>query len=69
MRNNRFINVSNQQSGVFMSDEQQSAVEESAAASAVDSGDSKADATAIMVIFSAAVLFCVFYISGWSFDL
>ncbi|MEL0048372.1 MAG: hypothetical protein VW867_06980 [Gammaproteobacteria bacterium] len=52
-----------------MSDEQQSAVEESAAASAVDSGDSKADATAIMVIFSAAVLFCVFYISGWSFDL
>lgn len=54
-----------------MSDEQQNAVEESAtvAASATDNGDGRADAKAIFVIFTAAVLFCVFYISGWSFDL
>ena len=31
--------------------------------------DSKADAVAIVVIFTAAVAFCIFYISGWSFDL
>ena len=31
--------------------------------------DSKADAVAILVIFTAAVAFCIFYISGWSFDL
>ena len=31
--------------------------------------DSKADAVAILVIFTAAVAFCVFYISGWSLDL
>jgi hypothetical protein len=54
-----------------MSDEQQNAVEESASATAsvTDNSDSKADAKAIFVIFTAAVLFCVFYISGWSFDL
>jgi hypothetical protein len=52
-----------------MSDEQHNAVEESASASVTDNSDSKADARAIFVIFTAAVLFCVFYISGWSFDL
>lgn len=52
-----------------MSDEQQNAVEESASASVTGNSDSKADAKAIFVIFTAAVLFCVFYISGWSFDL
>ncbi|MDC3124903.1 hypothetical protein OBB00_09390 [Gammaproteobacteria bacterium] len=31
--------------------------------------DSKADAMAILVMFTAAVAFCVFFISGWSFDL
>ena len=31
--------------------------------------DSKADAVAILVIFTAAVAFSIFYISGWSFDL
>ena len=31
--------------------------------------DSKADAVAVLVIFTAAVAFCIFYISGWSFDL
>ena len=31
--------------------------------------DSNADAVAILVIFTAAVAFCIFYISGWSFDL
>jgi hypothetical protein len=51
-----------------MSDEQKSVAGESAA-SAAENSDSKADAKAIIVIFSAAVLFCVFYISGWSFDL
>lgn len=35
----------------------------------MQSDDSKADAMAILVIFTAAVAFCVFYISGWSFDL
>lgn len=52
-----------------MSDEQQNAVEESASASVTDNSDIKADAKAIFVIFTAAVLFCLFYISGWSFDL
>ena len=56
-----------------MSDEQQSVadtVEESAASAATASNsDSLADVTAILVIFTAAVMFCVFYISGWSFDL
>jgi len=52
-----------------MSDEQHNAVEESASASVTDNSYSKADAKAIFVIFTAAVLFCVFYISGWSFDL
>ncbi len=53
-----------------MSDEQQVVVEQAATtvSEPVDS-DGKADATAIVVIFTAAVLFCVFYISGWSFDL
>ena len=57
--------------GGFMSDEQQESqavVEESVSSSAQNS-DSKADATAILVMFTAAVAFCVFYISGWSFDL
>ena len=35
----------------------------------MQSDDSKADAMAILVIFTAAVAFCIFYISGWSFDL
>ena len=35
----------------------------------MQSDDSKADAMAILVMFTAAVAFCVFYISGWSFDL
>lgn len=59
-----------------MSDEQQSVLQESVLkeiaseqSAATENGDSKADATAIIVIFTAAVLFCVFYISGWSFDL
>ena len=54
-----------------MSDEQQESkavVEESVSASAQNC-DSKADATAILVMFTAAVAFCVFYISGWSIDL
>jgi hypothetical protein len=54
-----------------MSDEQQESqavVEESVSASAQNS-DSKADAKAILVMFTAAVAFCVFYISGWSIDL
>lgn len=54
-----------------MSDEQQESqavVEESVSSSAQNS-DSKADAKAILVMFTAAVAFCVFYISGWSFDL
>ena len=33
------------------------------------SDDSKADAMAILVMFTAALAFCVFFISGWSFDL
>jgi hypothetical protein len=57
----------------LMSDEQQSVadtVEESAANTATaPNSDSLADVTAILVIFTAAVMFCVFYISGWSFDL
>ena len=64
-----------------MSDEQQSVLQESVLqesvlkesaaeqSAAMENSDSKADATAIIVIFTAAVLFCVFYISGWSFDL
>ena len=36
---------------------------------AMQSDDSKADAIAILVMFTAAVAFCVFFISGWSFDL
>ena len=35
----------------------------------MQSDDSKADAMAILVMFTAAVAFCIFYISGWSFDL
>jgi hypothetical protein len=35
----------------------------------MQSDDSKADAMAIIVMFTAAVAFCVFFISGWSFDL
>ena len=35
----------------------------------MQSDDSKADAMAILVIFTAALAFCIFYISGWSFDL
>lgn len=49
-----------------MSDEQQSPVEESVAP---QNSDNVADMKAILVIFTAAVAFCVFYISGWSFDL
>jgi hypothetical protein len=50
-----------------MSDEQQAVSEESS--QVTGSSDSKADSTAIIVMFTAAVLFCVFYISGWTFDL
>ena len=50
-----------------MGDEQQPAVVETEAASS--DSDSAADMKAILVIFTAAVAFCVFYISGWSFDL
>ena len=35
----------------------------------MQSDDSKADAVAILVMFTAAVAFCVFFVSGWSFDL
>ena len=56
-----------------MSDEQQTVVEtveESGEHTATASNsDSLADVTAILVIFTAALMFCVFYISGWSFDL
>ncbi len=54
-----------------MSDEQQEsqAVVEESVSSSEQNSDSKADATAILVMFTAAVAFCVFYISGWSFDL
>ena len=53
-----------------MSDEQQQTVVETEVASAASSdSDSAADMKAILVIFTAAVAFCVFYISGWSFDL
>ena len=53
-----------------MSDEQESAVEEVTASSAQGrDSDTVADAKAILVIFIAAVAFCVFYISGWSFDI
>ena len=57
----------------LMSDEQQSmveTVEESGAhTETASNSDSLADVTAILVIFTAAVMFCIFYISGWSFDL
>ena len=49
-----------------MSDEQQVSEESGQVTGA---SDSKADSTAIIVMFTAAVLFCVFYISGWTFDL
>jgi hypothetical protein len=49
-----------------MSDEEQPSVEESMAS---QTSDDVADMKAILVIFTAAVAFCVFYISGWSFDL
>ena len=39
------------------------------ASATMQSDDSKADAVAILVMFTAAVAFCIFYISGWSFDL
>ena len=55
-----------------MSDEQhesQAIVDEKGSAPAsTQASDSKADAIAILVIFTAAVAFCVFYISGWSLD-
>ena len=54
----------------FMSDEHQAAVDETEVASTTSSeSDSAADMKAILVVFPAAVAFCVFYISGWSFDL
>jgi|TARA_S200000501_G_C20211340_1_gene477322 hypothetical protein len=53
-----------------MSDDQESAVEEMTASSAQgQDNDTVADAKAILVIFTAALAFCVFYISGWSFDI
>ncbi len=53
-----------------MSEEHQPAVEEIEDAPAASSdSDSAADMKAILVVFTAAVAFCVFYISGWSFDL
>ena len=53
-----------------MSEEHQPAVEEIEVASPASSdSDSAADMKAILVVFTAAVAFCVFYISGWSFDL
>jgi hypothetical protein len=53
-----------------MSDEHQAAVDETEVASTTSSeSDSAADMKAILVVFIAAVAFCVFYISGWSFDL
>lgn len=53
-----------------MSDEQQQSVEENTAVTAsAEASDKAADAGAILVMFVAAVAFCVFYISGWSFDL
>ena len=67
---NQISSACNSQSGGLMSDEQQVVVEEAATTvSEPVESDGKADATAIVVIFTAAVLFCVFYISGWSFDL
>ena len=52
-----------------MSDEHQPAeVENEAAPVASSDSDSAADMKAILVIFTAGSL-CVFYISGWSFDL
>ena len=53
-----------------MSDDQETAAEEVTASSAQGrDNDTVADAKAILVIFIAAVAFCVFYISGWSFDI
>ena len=53
-----------------MSDDQESALEEVTASSAQGrDNDTAADAKAILVIFTAALAFCVFYISGWSFDI
>ena len=53
-----------------MSDEHQPAAEETEVAAVTSSyNDSAADMKAILVVFTAAVAFCVFYISGWSFDL
>ena len=54
----------------YMSDEHQPAAEETEVAAVKSSdNDSAADMKAILVVFTAAVAFCVFYISGWSFDL
>lgn len=54
----------------FMSDEHQPAEADNEAAPVASSdSDSAADMKAILVVFTAAVAFCVFYISGWSFDL
>ena len=53
-----------------MSDEHQPAAEETEVAAVTSSdNDSAADMKAILVVFTAAVAFCVFYISGWSFDI
>jgi hypothetical protein len=61
---------SNNGKGNDMSDDQESAVEEMTASSAQgQDNDTVADAKAILVIFTAALAFCVFYISGWSFDI
>jgi hypothetical protein len=62
--------LSNNGKGNDMSDDQESAVEEMTASSAQgQDNDTVADAKAILVIFTAALAFCVFYISGWSFDI
>jgi hypothetical protein len=62
--------ASNNGKGNDMSDDQESAVEEMTASSAQgQDNDTVADAKAILVIFTAALAFCVFYISGWSFDI
>ena len=41
---------------------------EAKARSAFDPGDRKADAWAVVVIFTAAILMAITYVSGFSFD-
>ncbi|NCF43378.1 MAG: hypothetical protein GWP70_00965 [Proteobacteria bacterium] len=52
-----------------MSDEQEPAAQEIGLSVQGQDSDTVADAKAILVIFTAALAFCVFYISGWSFDI